>query len=106
VTEKRPWRDGETSPWAGEENFPTIFEAARMYPGRALAHGASGAILGLPVAGFLAWGLFKMWDAALPVPHPTPPVIMMPLWVAAFLGLWCEGMYQDVRGWITITSGD
>jgi hypothetical protein len=45
---------GESSPWEGEDDPPSIFEAARMYPERAVMHAFSAAILGLLVAAFLA----------------------------------------------------
>jgi hypothetical protein len=107
VTAKRPWRDGERSPWTGDDNFPTILETALMYPGRALGHVFFAAIWGLPVAGLLAWGFSKVWDAEFPfVPHPATQGIMVTLWVAAFVGLWCAGMYHDVRGRFIFTSDD
>jgi hypothetical protein len=104
VTAKRPWRDGERSPWAGEEKFPTILETALMYPARAVGHAFFAAIWGVPVAGLLAWGLGNLWDASPVLSHLTTETIMIPLWVAAFVGLWCVGMYHDVRGRYIFTS--
>jgi hypothetical protein len=105
VIAKRQWRNGERSPWTGEDNFPTILETASMYPGRALGHVFFAAGWAVPIAFLLAWGLDKVWGDALPI-LPNPEMMMIPLWVAAFVGLWCEGMYNDVRGRGIFTSGD
>jgi hypothetical protein len=103
VTVKRRWPVGERSPWAGEDDPPRIFEMARMYPERALMHAFGAAFLGLLAAAFLAWGSLKLLHAFLSVAYPTSPTVLLsvviPFWVVAFVGLWCEGMYQDVRGW-------
>jgi hypothetical protein len=106
VTVKRPWPDGERSPWTGGDNPPSIFEVARLYPSRALGHAFFAAILGLFLGAFLAWGSFKLLHAYLPVPDPTAAWFVMPFCVVAFVGLWCEGMYQDVRGRLISTWGD
>jgi hypothetical protein len=77
-----------------------------MYPSRALGHAFFAAIIGLFLAAFLAWGSFKLLHPYLSVPEPTTAWFVLPFWVVTFIGLWCEGMYQDVRGWLISTWGD
>jgi hypothetical protein len=77
-----------------------------MYPGRALGHAFCAASLALPIAFLLAWRLDKLWgDTLLVVAKPKPEMMMIPLWVAAFVGLWCLSIYSDVRGWFIFESG-
>jgi hypothetical protein len=108
VTVKRPWANGERSPWTGEDDPPSIFEVARMYPSRALLHAFSAALLGVFVAAFLAWGTLRLLHAFLSVNYVLTPgsFIIIPFWVVVFFGMWCEGMYQDVRGWSISQWGD
>ena len=77
-----------------------------MYPSRALGHAFFAAIFGLFLGAFLAWGAFKLLHGYLPVHDPTTAWYVMPFWVVAFVGLWCEGMYQDVRGRFVSTWGE
>jgi len=77
-----------------------------MYPSRALGHAFSSALLGVPVAAFLAWGSFRLLHAYLSVTYAMTPWLVLPFWVVVFFGLWCEGMYQDVRGWSISQWGD
>jgi hypothetical protein len=45
-------------------------------------------------------GSFRLLHAYLSVTYATTP------WLVVFFGLWCEGMYQDVRGWSISQWGD
>ena len=77
-----------------------------MYPWRALGHAFFSALLGVFVAGFLAWGSFGLLHAYLSVTFAMTPRLVIPFWVVVFPGLWCEEMYQDVRGWSITQWGD
>ena len=105
MIEKRPWPDGEKSPWAGEEKYPTVLQVARAYPDRAAGAVFAGAMFGLLLAAFVAVAVNRL-SLRLFGAYPFSQIAsLIPVWLVMAGVVWWWDLYGQVRGW-HISGGD
>lgn len=103
-----PWPVGERAPWAeevaaGRASKPTIWQAARRYPGRALFH-ASAAVMEGAMAALVTLLVITWIFPSVPYARLTVPGIA--LWIVASIGCWCLNMDSENRGIVTFSQAD
>jgi hypothetical protein len=99
VVEKRPWPDFEISPWAGEQERPTVLEVARVYPGHALGAAIPAFSFGIFPTAIVGWGLGRITHAVLGVGLFTSIKPAIALWLVVSAGVWWIAVYALIRGW-------
>jgi hypothetical protein len=106
VKEKPAWPLGEKSPWAGQQDPPTVAEVALAYPGRTLGNAFGGAILALLPTAFVMWAIDRSASAVfgvVPFTSVAPAFVLWPFMTAGC----CWGLlYGEIRGWWTSEWGD
>jgi hypothetical protein len=99
VIEKRPWPDGEISPWAGEEERPSVLEVARWYPGRAIEAAVGAVVMAMVVGAFLAWGASHAWHALVAgALFGSEEALLVPVFVLMPV-FWWHLLDGQIRGW-------
>jgi hypothetical protein len=104
VIEKRPWSNGARSPWAGEEEAPTVLQVACAYPGRAFGAAVIAAVAGsfvfVPAFWAFSWAVRPVIGVDLF--NSFASVIVWLLFVAA---VWWGNLHGEIRGWWTWEYG-
>ena len=101
VVEKRPWPMGETSPWAGEEELPTVMQVVRWYPARLVGTIFFSSILGAFVAVPICLGINVLSDRLTGVvPFSSEASLALALLAIVPPLVWLA-FYGEIRGWWT-----
>jgi hypothetical protein len=92
---------GETSPWAGEEELPTVMQLVRWYPARLVGAIFFSSILGAFLAVPICWGIDVLchWVAGA-VPFSSQASLAFALLAIVPPLVWLD-FYGEIRGWWT-----
>jgi hypothetical protein len=94
--EKRPWPDDEYSPWAGDPNPPTVFEVARMYPGRAVENAFVGVLAGVVVGGLIGAAIGGVVGSLVGV--DVFKLVFLVVFLVVAPGFWWGSLYAEIHG--------
>jgi hypothetical protein len=99
MIDKPAWPLGEKSPWAGQEDRPTVLEVALAYPGRVVVNAFGAAIVAIFPTALVLWAINVGTHAVFGVLLFTSLAPAYVLWPFVTAGLCWLGLYEDIRGW-------